>query len=256
MRELSKQDRSWLESLFEEKKWDSFYHYFPLLYAISESTETIHVKDGNLFVDDKTIYFPYDLDGIDTVLVALNKPSQAGWVEELYDVNYIYELSTTLQIKNFRDNVKKFAKRNSNCEYSADVSPEDGWKIIKRWYGVSKRLKFTDFGYTVWLAENFREFKDLKARIVRLGDKPVAFSLWGKLWNNVAIHLICKDVGIPYLQDFTRYSTYKEMEGEGIELVNDGSDCGEYGIRVYKTKLRPRFIIPIYSWRWFNAGKR
>ena len=120
---------------------------------------------------------------------------------------------------------------------------------MKRWYEISEREQFTDFGYTEWLTHNFHEFvPDLKPRVVTVEDVPVAFSLWGTIRPGLGIHLICKDIGWPYLQDYIRYRTYLEMKEAGIKLVNDGSDCGEAGIRAYKSKLRPRFIIPIYSW--------
>lgn len=257
MRELRKEDRAWIEEAFRRRHWDSFYHYFPLMYAISESTEKILV-DSDVIRAGKDLYVP-PLSGevpedAERIWIALERPSSDGWSYELYDVNFIYSVDTTLKIKNLRDNVRRFEREHDQIDY-VEAKPDEAVEVVSRWYQKSPRKSFTDFGYTIWLAENFREFPDLRARVVEVQGRPVAFSLWGELdqERGLAIHLICKDVGWPYLQDYTRYRTYQEMAAWGFKYVNDGGDAGLEGLRIYKLKLRPFLIIPIWSWVRRNA---
>lgn len=168
------------------------------------------------------------------------------WENELYDVNFIYDLAITLKVKNFRKNVKRFQRFKPM--YGEPDNPEICWQVVKQWYQKSNREEFTDFGYTRWLTLNYEEFDDLHPRIVLVDGLPMAFSLWGELREDLGIHLVCKDVGWPYLQDYTRYRTYEEMKALGFNMCNDGGDAGEEGIRIYKTKLRPKFIVPVWSW--------
>ena len=268
MRKLQKGDREAVEAYFRRNRWETFYHYFPLLYAISESTQPLMIDAflGKIFditINEKEYYFepsmwrptkPYIEEGLEKVWIATRKcPIEPAkdWKDELYDVNYIYDLDYTLGIRNFRKNVKKFEKAHPDNYYGVEpLRDREGkaWEIVKKWYQISQRSEFTDFGYTEWLTKNLEVFEDLNPRVILVGDEAVAFSLWGTIRSGLGIHLICKDIGWPYLQDYTRYCTYLEMKEAGIELVNDGSDCGEAGIRAYKSKLRPKFIVPVYSW--------
>lgn len=256
MRPLKIDDRLALDSVFIGNAWDSFYHYFPLTYAISESTEKIMVdEEGGYHYAGKDLYYPPRFfvgqkmpKSVDKVWISLIKCPSSYWVNELYDVNFIYDLGVTLKIKNFRKNVKKFTKSHPKVFYGKPDSNYWPWEIVKQWYQKSLRKEFSDFGYTRWLTLNYDEFSDLHPRVVMVDEEPVAFSLWGELREGLGIHLICKDLGWPYLQDYTRAMTYAEMEAQGFTTVNDGGDCGIHGINVYKHKLRPKFIVPIYSW--------
>ncbi len=267
MMKLQKSDRVAVEAHFRQNRWETFYHYFPLMYAISESTEPIFIKEDygevyGIHTEDEQYYlmpqysctylnYRKKLTDAGGVLVSPQKCPIKGWSNELYDVNYIYDLDYTLGIRNFRKNVKKFEKAHPDTFYGEEpfhADDVDPWEIVKKWYQVSKRKEFTDFGYTEWLTHNFEQFEDLKARVGIADGQDVAFSLWGIIRPGLGIHLICKDIGWPYLQDYTRYRTYQEMKETGLNYCNDGSDAGENGIRVFKTKLRPKFITPIYSW--------
>jgi len=267
-----------VEAYFRQNRWETFYHYFPLLYAISESTVglttdkmfgTIHMV-GLEDEPDEQYFASRQIGRLDAFYQTLKHSSKVwigphrcpidGWWDELYDVNYIYDLEYTLGIRNFRKNVKKFEKAHPDIRWLTPDGDEEGvhthrgyighhgWEVVKQWYKISSRKQFTDFGYTEWLTLNLDEFLDLKPRLLCIDEKPVGFSLWDKLTEDTGIHLICKDVGWPYLQDYIRYRTYLEMKEAGLKYCNDGSDAGEAGIRAYKSKLRPRFIIPIYSW--------
>jgi len=260
MRRLRKSDREVIDAYFRQQRWDTFYHYFPLMYAISETGPVITFEPdaGRLWVvPDEELYCPSWGAGYFQYPTIAEKvwvgphpcPMRLGR-SELYDVNYIYDLERTLRIKNFRKNVRRFEREHRSVSYEV-LSPDDSpiaRYIVERWYEISKRSEFTDFGYTMWLSDRFGEFHDLRARVVYADGEPVAFSLWGVLRPGLGVHLVCKDVGWPYLQDYARYMTYREMLGEGLVMANDGSDCNEHGIRMYKLKLRPRFIVPIWSW--------
>ena len=243
----------------------TFYHYFPLIYAMSESTEKFFISEiyahGDLFVGDnkRECYIPslyeesaeslFRDEELNKIWIMSRPPERLQHLikHEVFDVNYIFDLSETIKIKNFRKNADRFIKEN-NPVYSYVSAPETAWEVIKQWYQKSKRDEFTDFGYTRWLSQNYEEFEDLRARLIYVNYKPVGFSLWGSLSKTEAVHLICKDVGYPYLQDFIRKQTYREMLLSGFKTVNDGRDCGIHGIRMFKMKLRPKYILPIYSW--------
>ena len=257
--QLTIQHESISTSLIHSSLERNFYTNFPLLLAISESTQPLKIEmtrnrvEMRLWVDEDELFFPPIMDDLIPKRVKKVWVSQRraplGWRNELYDVNFIYDIETTLSIKNFRKNVKRFEKANPSAAYHyARIEYEEGLQSVIRWYEKSKRKEFADFGYTNWLVENYHLFKNLRARVVTLGDVELAFSLWGALEDRMGVHLICKDVGLPYLQDWTRYRTYDEMRNCGFKMVNDGGDCNVHGIRRYKEKLRPRFIIPLFSW--------
>jgi len=252
-RKLQIRDEKVITMFCRQEGLDSFYHYFPLMYAISESGANLKIDENfDVWAGEKELYIEGEAviekpNEVKKVWVSLMK-APYGWRTELYDVNYVYDLAVTLQIKNLRKNVNKFIRNHKELSYARPPNPETALDIVGEWYKKSDRQKFTDFGYTMWLTRNHDAFKSLHPRLVCEGATPVAFSLWGELSENLAIHLICKDVGWPYLNDYVRYMTYSEMRDKDFELCNDGGDAGEHGIRVYKTKLRPKFIIPVYSW--------
>ena len=257
--QLTIQHESISTSLIHSSLERNFYTNFPLLLAISESTQPLKIEmtgsrvGMRIWVDDDELFFPPIMDAgmpkkVKKVWVSQRR-APWGWKNELYDVNFIYDIKTTLSIKNFRKNLKRFEKAHPNAEYNTTRHEyEEGLQSVIKWYEKSKRKEFTDFGYTQWLVENYHLFKNLYPRVVTCDGKELAFSLWGELEEGLAVHLICKDVGLPYLQDWTRYKTYDEMRNCGFKMVNDGGDCNIHGIRRYKEKLRPRFIIPLYSW--------
>jgi len=197
--------------------WDSFYHYFPLMYAISESTQPLLIDEhlnifagaGELYIEGEALL---DDDELQKVWVSLGKAPR-GWSTEMYDVNFIYDLETTLAIKNLRMNVKKFIRDNPNIEYSkAKSNSDEGLYPVILWYEKTDRRTLTDFGYTMWLTKNYNKFQDLQPRVVKINGRIVSFSLWGRLSEKLGIHLICKCDPVTYLNDYTRYMTYEEMK--------------------------------------------
>lgn len=239
----------------------TFYHFFPLIYAISESTAKLYIDDTyrlwvspegtELYLDPFTETIP---DFTTKVWTSLRPaPKDSLFHTELYDTNYIYDTKYTLGIKNFRDLKKAFWRKSKEKDFPKisverkPLHPEDPFQVIRNWYNKGSRQSYSDFGYTLWLANEYEKF-DLKPILVYAEDQPIAFSLWGVLNDRTAIHLICKENGWSYLQDYIRYITYEDILAEGLPLINDGGDADIDGLRIYKTKLRPKFIIPIYSW--------
>jgi len=248
---LSIADRDKVERRLKELQQDSFYHYFPLLLAISERSKRMEVdSEGNVWVGDGELYFegtPSAMSKARRVWVSQNKPPM-GWRFEVYDVNYVYELKTTLQVKNFRDNVKRFERDNPKVRV-APFERGEALNLLEEWYSAGKRREYSDFGYTLYLVEHFEDFGDLEGFLVYLDcDTVGGLSVWGRLGPDTAIHLVCKTRSDPFLHDFTRYKTYEVMADKGFKYVNDGSDVGIPGIRIYKTKLRPWLIYPVWSW--------
>lgn len=250
MKKLSLDDRSWFEETYGGLSLPSFYHYFPLTLAISETTTTLYRGDSGVYVDERKLYLlPKNLSCVNKVeKIEISTLELDGFKTSVYDVNYFYDLKETVEIKNFRDNVKKFV-RDNKAEFK-EADKEDVFEVIKVWYEKHKNSnnsQMEDFGYTLYFAENYSLFDDLKVRITTVDERKASVSIWGGLNETVAVHLISKDLGIPYLQDYTRMETYNEMLKEGYRIVNDGSDVSLSGLRIYKTKLRPRYIIPIFS---------
>lgn len=264
MKKLSLSDRELVENRLREVNQDSFYHYFPLILAISETNdEPLYVDSkGNLWVgkEAKELYFEGSEDALERayrVWISQNLPPRNWGYASLYDVNYVYDLKTTLNLENFRDNVKRFEKSNSNvCVKSFENSfVRDALKVLEEWYSKRKERKtFSDFGYTTYLVSRFSDFYDeLRGIIAYRRDVPVGISLWSDSRPVIGIglvsnHLVCKTRDLPFLHDFLRYETYCRMRDEGVDCVNDGSDLGLEGLRTYKLKLRPRLIFPIWSW--------
>ncbi len=258
MNELRLNDRAKIDSYLSKIPQKTFYHYFPLILAISESS------DKKMWLDDENSYINLIVGNVvkelyleplkpnfmvNRIYVSPNKcPYQSFFKSELYDSNFIYDLETTINIKNFKANVKKFEQRNHQI-YITLGNYQDDLEVIKEWYKKRPNTEFTDFGYTLWLIKNYQLFNDLHPNVVYLGKEPVCFSLWGELDDETAVHIISKDKGIPYLQDYIRMKVYKEMLEKGFKYVNDGGDAGSHELRRYKQKLRPKFILPIWSWR-------
>lgn len=235
MRELETSDRKTIDSEIEIVPYKTFYHYFPYMQANQALTDGKRV-----YADEKTLYFSTK----DTKLGVLVAPYLIDWRSSLYDTNYIYKLEETIAIKNFRANIKKFDKVNSFELHKATQG--DAYKILLDWY---KKKKTDDYGYVKWFVENLDLYKDIHADIGYINANPVAFSVWGELWTDTSVHIISKDRGIPYLQDKMRMEIYNDMIDRGFVYCNDGGDAGVHTLRMYKLKLRPRYIIPIWSWK-------
>lgn len=233
MRKLQVVDRIKVEeNLFPEYR--TFYHYFPFLMA-NELNIDLNIED-----DEENIIIPFQKPK-QPVLIA---PYHADGRSILYDSDYIYKLEETVHIKNFRANIKKFDRDNKFELKKATES--DAKEVIIDWY---KKKKTEDFNYTLWFINNLKKFRDVHADIGYINDKPVAFSLWGELMDDTAVHIVSKDKGIPYLQDKMRMETYYDMLDRDFTHVNDGGDQGQHSLRMYKLKLRPVLINPIWSWR-------
>jgi hypothetical protein len=248
MRQLRLEDRYELDDYYEFVPTRTFYHYFPYLFAISESDTKLFFEESQpnkVFVDWQELYYANDdIQHMKKVWIAPYKKS-ATMDTVLYDNNFIFNLKETLGIKNFRANLKKFERDHPEFLFKeADTS--NALLVIKDWY--ERRGAQPDFGYVLWFAKNLNLFKDIHSNIGVIKEKPVAFSLWGELDDETAVHIISKDRGIPYLQDYMRSLTYEDMTKKGFTMVNDGGDIGDAGLYQYKLKLRPKFIIPIYSW--------
>lgn len=260
MKRIALEDRGVFEDFFRLMRWDSFYHCFPLIYALDKTVDRVRweydrtslrsgcalpdIRTITIYVGDELLYPSFEVSGRKVWISLYRNPF---YENELYDVNFIYDLEKGFP-KSFRENAKRF-ERDHKPEWEV-AKPKEAFEVVESWY--AKRLadrienEFHDFGYTLYLAKNFEKL-NLEGRVVKVKGEPKAFSLWGKLNDRTAIHLIAKDLGIPYLQDYLRYKTYEEMKSKRFRYVNDGGTPTE-GIRIYKLKLRPYLIYPIWSW--------
>jgi len=228
MRELSLSDRPIIDKYFERIPNRNFYHYFPYILA-QETTVYIDEHKAN----------PLYLDS-DTLLFSSNKFEGST----LFDKNYIYKLENTIDIKNFKANIKKFDREQSFSFKPA--TKEDATAVIDDWYG--KHSQTEDADYTIWFAMHFDTFPDIHANIGYINGKPSAFSVWGELTEDTSAHIVSKTTGTTYLQDKMRMCVYNDMIEKEFVFCNDAGDNGIHELEMYKRKLRPEFIIPIWSW--------
>jgi len=196
---------------------------------------------------------PFYLHVISKVYIAL-KPAPGPWVTRLFDVDYVYKLRDTLSVESFRKNAERAESRKLSISFqipsdTPEVVPQIA-EWLMNWYKNRLGQTHYDFGYVMWIAWNMNWFNDLRVFLAVDRKYEVrGVSVIGKLCPGRAIHLICKADDVPYLSDFLRRETYYWAFSEkGYEYVHDGSDVGLPGLRKYKLKLRPRFILPIYSW--------
>jgi hypothetical protein len=242
----------------------TFYHYYPLLCALSDSSFAPLFSDevGRIWSDAKELLFQPEGEvpkEVENILIATDPLD--GWKVEPYDNNYIYDLDQTMKIKNFRMNVKKFEQdvkeKGQEWVWKRNMSQKDILELLKQWYSQYGK-DVTDYGYTSKLVEEWNGFKSdkfdelgLQARALYIDDKIVSLSMWGKLCDGMAVYIVCKSLKAPYISyfvgDFVRWNTYIEMISYGYRYVNDGGDLGLEGLKKYKMKFRPVDVIDIYS---------
>jgi len=254
-------DRKTFENFFRFVKWNSFYHYFPLIYVLDKTVERIYwEKDrlitrgtlGYLNIESPTLTVYVGNDGRELLFPSFELSTEKVWIaleknplmkNDIYDVNFVYDLGKEFP-KSFRENAVRF-HRDSQPIWR-EASPKEALEVVENWYAGRREGEYGDFGYTIYLAKNFHRF-ELNANVVEMKGEPKAVSIWGKLDEESAVHLVAKDLGCPYLHDYLRRKTYADMIEKGFKFANDGGAPTE-GIRIYKTKLRPFLIFPLYSW--------
>jgi hypothetical protein len=79
---------------------------------------------------------------------------------------------------------------------------------------------------------------DLRGEVILLGGRPVAYSLGGRIRTGIGCFLDAKcDLEVPGLGFFQRHGFLTRLDE--FELVNDGSDARQPGLRQMKNSLRP-----------------
>jgi hypothetical protein len=252
-----------VQDYIETVKNKTFYHYYPLLNCMLRDVPHIVDDNGYILVDEYEIYFGDSRlrqPGLEKIWIVDSPISMPGIVEE-YDRNYIYDLKTTLGIKNLRMNAKKFLQETKGLEvrWMSGYCREGCTNLLREWYKEYNEAT-SDFGYTMNLVNHCKEFHskyELKIGCLYIGDKMMNLSIWGKLDSNNVVYIVCKSLkklpngenNIYFVGDYSRVMAYSDMLSEGYQQVNDGSDLGLLGLAQYKMKFRPININPIYSWR-------
>lgn len=183
------------------------------------------------------------LDGC-KVMLSLSKSGNVAYT--LYDREYVYDIQTTLDVKNFRDNAKRFVRDTFpiKIEPLQKSNQLPSIEMLKQWY-QKHYAALQDFGQTIYTLEHFSDL-GLEGDVFYINDAVKGISLYQTNMTK-AIHITSKDMGQPFLQDYMRFYTYEKLLDKGVTTVYDGSDCDDQGLAVYKLKLRPKLIIPIYS---------
>lgn len=239
-----------------EKK--TFYHYFPLIYAASVN-ESAYIDDcGRVWSAPDELYYDHpEIPNKVNYIWVSTRSNIPGFTSKIYDNNYVYDVKTTLGIKNFRMNLKKFRKETEGLEVKWIDNPpiEDMINLLKEWY-QDREGEQSDMGYTVQLIYQNRDtFKSysLVYRGLYIGTKLMNISIYGKLDQDTAIFIVCKSLKlidetiIYFIGDYVRSLVYNEILNSGMHLVNDGSDLGHEGLVKYKMKFRPIEVFNIYS---------
>jgi hypothetical protein len=178
------------------------------------------------------------------VMLSLSKSGNIS--HNLYDREYVYDIQTTLDVKNFRDNAKRFVRDTFpiKVEPLQKSNQLPSIEMLKQWY-QKHYTALQDFGQTIYTLEHFSDL-GLEGDVFYINDAVKGISLYQTNMTK-AIHITSKDMGQPFLQDYMRYYTYEKLSRAGVRTVYDGSDGDQPGLAIYKLKLRPTLIIPIYT---------
>lgn len=238
----------------------TYYHYYPSIEAMIKLGEVFVDEMGLIWLDeDKLLFYNpkiYLPDNVTTIQVLTPQIYPGGvligWKYELFDRNYIHDLSYTINLENFRRNVSRFVRDNKYIQF-VDLKPEIAIQFLFSWYEKrfdkdkeEKRVYHNPL-IEFYLIKNKERYPGMRLKGLYTNEELIGITLWGKLSSDTAIHIICRDNGVVYAHDYLRARTYMEMLDEGYVYVNDGSDLGLEGLRKYKSKLRPHLIIPVYS---------
>lgn len=269
---LKLEDRSKIEPLLSK---DTFYSHFPMIMAMSCNQDKpfkyCFTKNYGflstsypidllcLWGDHKNLIFPVqDHDFplyhyVNKVHISTKRTKREEYINKEFGRDYIFDLQETIDIKNFKHNYKRFERNHPSVEWvRAEMS--DAFYFIEKWFikrykKLGSNVEIPDLGHTVYLTSNYDAFPELRAKVIIIQGEVKAFSLWGPLTPDRSVHIILKcDTSLTYLSDYARYRTYLDMLVDKFIEVNDGGDMGVHGLRMYKLKLRPKYVIPLYSW--------
>lgn len=263
-RPITPYDRKRIETALADAGYYGYYFNFPVIFSMSQTAESpFLIKDTGIspiFVSPDVLYCPApryaflsspsDLNGYKVMMSysKLDNVTSPHYDADitLFDREYVYDLNTTLNVKNFRDNAQRFIGDNPavTVECLQSSNQLEAIEMLKQWYSKHSGA-LQDFGQTVYTLEHFSEL-GLTGFVFYLRDEVKGVSLFR---NDIlrAIHITSKDMGQPFLQDYMRYYTYEKLSRAGVRTVYDGSDCDQPGLATYKLKLRPTLIIPIYT---------
>lgn len=124
----------------------------------------------------------------------------------------------------------------------ADSHVADCRALLQRW-GELRRANSDESGGAGISARALAQLDvfsapDLTGEVMLLGERLVAYSLWGELRPGLACFLDIKsDPDVPGLGYFQRYHFLTNHAG--YDLVNDGSDARRAGLRQLKESFRP-----------------
>ena len=270
--EFKIEDREKIEPFLTK---DNFYSHFPMVMAMNDMNDrpfkynltkdyglgSLHRRKNSICIwtdEEELLFPPQDIDyplyhWANKIHIANKKTNREGYTNKEFGRDYIFDLQETIDIKNFKHNYTRFERDNPNVKWE-DAKMIDAFRYIGEWfhdrYKRSKsNCEIPDIGHTVYLCSMYEKFPELRAKVITIDGEIKAFSLWGPLAYNRAVHIILKcDTSLTYLSDYARYRTYLDMLVDKFETVNDGGDMGVHGLRMYKLKLRPKYVIPLYSW--------
>lgn len=269
MREIKLMDREIFNN-YLKKIPSNWYTFFPIIWGFNE-IEDIKMEwdliNDNLciFINEKEVgrelFLPpigakNEEDLLDTLKKCKVEEIRVDWFdfnlplsEKIpFDVNYFYNPLKVVKlkgrtIKKVRQNVRKFKQRYERNWIYRTLKKEDIPQILS--FLDSEK---EDYEYTLHLIKQFKDFPELRYKVLILKNKIIALNVWGFLPDGTIDFLINKHSKEDYtFADFSRYIFYVEVSG--FDLVNDGSDLDNPELRRFKEKFDPVLVKKLYSWK-------
>lgn len=219
-------------------------------------------------IEDRTILMNYFMEMKEKLgsIVILFAPSDikqkypysySPFEEEVYDVNYVNSVRTTLglqgnKLKTLRKNLHKFESWVKGKDFTTKPLTKDlvpkAIELCEKYHYVDD--EYDDLSYNTSILMNSDRF-NLIHRTYHLDGEMVAINAGSGLNDEVAAFLISKsEHGIKYLVDYVRWDFHRQVKSLGYTHVNDGSDLGNDGLKQLKKKFNPVRIEELKTMVW------
>ena len=137
---------------------------------------------------------------------------------------------------------------NWTYEYITKANMDECLAINAKWYGEREKTEEID-GEQLALKIAFEHYDalGLDGGIMRIDGKAVAFGIGIPFNDEIYLDLFRKalneyrDINTAFMQEFMK------RHCRGYKYINDAEDMGIPGLRLFKSKLHPKFMIPFYT---------
>ena len=211
-------------------------------------------RDGILWVSDREealMLPPMILATGEAVPAAVwaGFPGYEGTGEaELLDCQFIYDPKTFLDLSGgarqvFRKNVRRFRREHPQINYRKAAGPDELLGLFGEWLGVDEDREVYD-------AEGIMEYLEHVRTAMVLEEKgqPIGMNAWDENHRFINFRYSFA-VGLPRISEFLRWLFYTTISRMSPKQVNDGGSLGSETLHRFKTKLGPKAVNEIYSWK-------